>query len=79
MKTKLIFVVLFGYSVLIACASKTISNPTETATPPLTFTPVFLTYTPTVEWIMYATPLNLSYDTSNDEIPTSAIMQLCNM
>lgn len=68
MKPKFIILVLFGYSVLIACASKTISNPTENAAPPLTFTPVFLTSTPTVEWIIYATPLNLSYDTSNDEI-----------
>ena len=68
MKTKLIFVILFGCSLLIACASKTIPNPTETATPSLTFTPVLQTSTPTVEWIIYATPLNLSYDTSNDEI-----------
>jgi hypothetical protein len=68
MKTKLFFVALFGCSVLIACAPKTIPNPTETATPSLTFTPVLQTSTPTVEWIIYATPLNLSYDTSNDEI-----------
>ena len=52
---------LFECLVLIACASKTIHFPTETVTPSLTATP-------TVEWIIYATPLNLSYDTSNDEI-----------
>ena len=68
MKTKLIFAILFGASVLIACAPKAITNPTETATPSLTFTPILQTSTPTVEWIIYATPLNLSYDTSNDEI-----------
>jgi len=68
MKTKLIFVVLLGYSVLIACESKTIPNSTETATHPITFTSVLQTAIPTVEWILYATPLNLTYNTSNDEI-----------
>lgn len=68
MKTRLIFAVLFGMSVLIACAQKITPTPTETATPSLTSTLVLQTSTPTVEWLIYATPLNLSYDTDNDEI-----------
>ena len=68
MKTKLIFSVLFGVTILLACAQKTIPAPIETAIPSLTSTPVLQTSTPTIEWAIYATPLNLSYDTNNDEI-----------
>jgi hypothetical protein len=68
MKTRLIFSVLFGVPILIACAQNTTPVSIETVAPSLTSTPVLQTSTPTVEWAIYATPLNLSYDTDNDEI-----------
>jgi hypothetical protein len=67
MKAKLIFAVLFGISILVACAPKTIPTPTAMVTHSLTSTPILQTSTPTVEWVLLATPLNLSYST-NDEI-----------
>lgn len=68
MKTRLVFAVLFGMSFLIACEQKITPTPIEIVLPSLTSTPVLQTSTPTVEWAIYATPLNLSYDTNNDEI-----------
>jgi hypothetical protein len=51
---------------LVACAPKTIPTSTETAIPSLTYTSNSPSPTPTFEWIMVATPLNLSYSTSDE-------------
>ena len=68
MKAKCFFAVLVGIMILVACAPKSIPAPTETATPFPTSTPVPQTSTPTVEWLQVATPLDLSYNTSDEII-----------
>ncbi len=69
MKTKLIFAVFVEVFILAGCASATIIAPTKMATPSQTSTSVLPTSspTPTIEWIL-ATPLDLSYSSSNEII-----------
>lgn len=68
MKAKLISTLLFGVFILLACVPAAIPVRTKTATPLPTSTPVPQTSTPTVEWVQVATPLNLSYNTSDEII-----------
>lgn len=70
MKVKLIFAVLFGAIILIACTTTPIPTPTLQAIP--TKTSIVIPPTtkpePTIIWIIKATPLNLSSGKSNQII-----------
>lgn len=59
---KIIFVVLFNAFILVACSTISTPIPTGSPTSIQTFSPVppTLTPSPTVSWVITATPLNLS-------------------
>jgi hypothetical protein len=76
MKIKIISFGLCGVFILVACIPATIPAPTKTALPSQVFTPApqTLTPTPTIWWIITATPLNLPTGNNNEIV--SAIDQI---